>query len=73
MSSNVKVENEKHTQQYGQQYSRLSLILMLWEKVSENKRNWISLFEMKTYSKCTPILFLVQCSAWKSDYVKMNN
>lgn len=46
--------------------ARLSLILMLWEKVSENKRNWISLTEMNRHTLSAPLSrVLLQCSAWK--------
>lgn len=35
--------------------ARLSLIHMLWEKVSENKRNWISLTEMNRHTLSAPL------------------
>lgn len=35
--------------------ARLSLILMLWEKVSENKGNWISLTEMNRHTLSAPL------------------
>lgn len=49
--------------------ARLSLILMLWEKVSEKKRNWISLTEMNRHTLSAPLLIPAPVQCLESDYV----